>query len=573
MTQTRQHDLIAPAREAAHRLLSAALQRLDQQAHAAIIRVNDDAWGCARDLREDALMIRAACTVPKSDPNRAAIEEVLAELREKYGDDADPAGLANYVATLNCAWHRFRRETVIHEMAPDHFAAARCTDTANAARFVEHFGHLVRHSNTLGWLVWDGARWLRGEKAAREHAKCIEGLIRAEVRLLEEAMDLTDRETLDRFTHYVKALRRHAKHSAAQKQIQALMHLAESDPRINADAEAFDEQSWLLNCANGTINLRDGRLSDPKPDDRITQQCPTAYDSEATCPRWRQFLEEVFEGDRELIDYLQWAAGYSLTGETRHHVFFILHGFGRNGKSTFLNTLLHVLGRDYAQQLNAEELMVQRNARHSTELAALRGSRLVATIESTEGRQLNEALVKSITGGDRIRARFMRQDAFEFQPALKLWMATNYRPNIRDASVGMWERIRLIPFERQFSAEEKDPGLPEALRAEAEGILVWAVEGARQAHTEPPVPARVKAAVEEYQSDSDIVGEFLEECCSHWDYARVPKGELFKAYHRWTEGRCEGRKTFNQRMAQRGYSELKAGGIFYWRGLNLRAGQ
>jgi putative DNA primase/helicase len=231
-----------------------------------------------------------------------------------------------------------------------------------------------------------------------------------------------------------------------------------------------------------------------------------------------------------------------------------------------------MLGGDYAQQINPEELMAQRQARHSTELAQLRGARMVVAMETTEGRRLNESLIKALTGGDKIRARFMREDSFEFKPELKLFMGTNCRPNIRDSSVGMWRRVRLIPLNVEFSGERRDPRLQEKLIKESEGILAWAVKGAqRAANGEPNLPKRVEDATKEYKEDQDNLTAFIEEECELRELATTRKADLYRAYQQWSKFRCEGKSEFGKRFALRGFEETRLhGGIRAWSGIALR---
>ena len=342
---------------------------------------------------------------------------------------------------------------------------------------------------------------------------------------------------------------------------------------VDADEIEFDAHPWLLNCLNGTVDLKTGERGLHERSDYLTKLCPTPYKPDATCELFDKSILEIFEGDAELVSYVQWYAGLSLTGDVSHDCFAILYGEGANGKSTLITVLKAVIGNDFAQELNPEELLAHRGDRHSTELAQLRGARFVSAVETNEGRRLNESLIKGLSGGDKIRARFMRRDSFEFQPELKLWLATNHRPEIRDTSDGMWRRVRLIPFLHKFEGSERVSDLDTRLiETEAEGILAWAVEGAkRAAQGEPDIPEKVRAAVAEYRAEEDLVAQFVGECCAESPDIRVGKTDLHKAFQAWNSaGVTPPLKTFNLRIRARGYGEKTVhGSRAAWVGIGL----
>jgi putative DNA primase/helicase len=557
-------SLLKAIARAADNLLSAAVQRPCKATNLLLSQVNAKAWywGDSESMTSDT--IQTLGRMPGFLESEGA-QEVQAGLIEDYGTDADPDMLEKYIQEFNRLSAKHKRESSLFESSPEDFASLRCTDVANAARFEEHFGHQVKHSASHGWMAWDGMRWKRDPKEAELLAQKLGELIRGEIKGITDQMDPQDKEAFDRFEAYINALRKWVKPSESRRGITDAMKLATCKRNINADDIPFDSDPWLLNMRNGTINLRTGNLQSHKQRDHITKLAPLEYKQDAECLRWLQFLDEIFEGDQELIDYVRWGLGYSLTGNTDHHLFFILHGNGRNGKSVLLNTIADIFGPDFAQTLNPEELMVQRSARASTDLAALDGVRFLSTIETGDSRQLNEPLIKGMCGGDKIRARFMRQNSFEFQPRLKLWMATNHRPTIKDDSFAMWERVRLIPFEREFSALEKDPQLASKLRKEAPGIMAWAIEAAKEADREPPIPARVRAATECYREESDMLGDFLEECTTEWTSSALPKKDLYDVYRRWTNGRCESFRKFNDRLKDRLESTRDKNGMG-WKG-------
>jgi putative DNA primase/helicase len=381
-----------------------------------------------------------------------------------------------------------------------------------------------------------------------------------------EAKDIRDPEVAREYFRFAKRLE-------TAMCIDAVLKLARALRGIDADGETFDAPPWLLNCPNGTVDLSTGRLRLHRREDFLTKLCPTPYKPGTPCPRWQQFLREVFDGDDDLISYVQWLSGYSLTGSTEHQVFAILYGSGANGKSTFIGALHRALGSDYATNLDPETLLAQHTPRHSTDLAALHGARLATAHETADGRRLNESLIKQLTGGDRIRARFVCQDSFEFSPQLKLWLCTNHRPTIRDDTHGMWRRVRLISFRVQFDGTKCDPSLARSLAEEASGILAWAVEGAKRcaAYGEPALPSAVRAATENYRAELDTLAEFLDTETEMWEHASVRKNALYQAYSNSLNGRCENQRAFAERMRAKGFCEGRdKDGRLIWRGLRLR---
>ena len=452
-------------------------------------------------------------------------------------------------------------ETPDAPVTPEQAAAILLTELANSRRLADTRGDDLLHSSAYGWLCWDGKRWARSEKAARRLAHDTGAIIRKEA-----ADSIADYQTAMKFWKFASRMETSAGITSTLKECAVL-------EGIDADDVEFDAHPWRLNCPNGTVDLRTGEMRPHARADRITKLCPTPYQPGATCERFLEFLDQIFDGDDAIVNYLQWYAGYSLSGDTSHDCFAILYGEGGNGKSTLITVLKEVIGADFAQELNPEELLAHRGDRHSTELAQLRGARFVSAIETNEGKRLNESLIKGLTGGDKVRARFMRRDSFEFQPELKLWLATNHKPEICDTSDGMWRRVRLIPFLRKFEGGDRVSKLNYHLvETEAEGILAWAVEGAKQAAVaEPEIPEKVRAAVEEYRADEDLVSQFLELCCNEHPDIRVGKSDLHKAFSEWNSGGVTPPlKAFNSRIRARGVGEGRMGkGRSAWLGIGL----
>ncbi|AEG14986.1 phage/plasmid primase, P4 family [Desulfofundulus kuznetsovii DSM 6115] len=437
------------------------------------------------------------------------------------------------------------------------------TDLGNARRLVARYGQDLRYCHPWGkWLVWTGKGWKVDETGA------VLRLAKETVRnIYAEAAAEPDEKARQRIVD-------HALRSESAGRIKAMVALAESEPGIPVLPAELDRDPWLLNVLNGTIDLRTGELRPHRREDMLTKIAPVEYDPQAKCPRWEQFLNEIMDGNRNLMGFLQRAVGMSLTGDTSEHVLFILHGSGRNGKSTFLNTLLALLG-DYGMTAAPDLLMAKQNDRHPTELADLFGKRLVVSIESDEGRRLAESLIKQLTGGDKIKARRMREDFWEFSPSHKLWLATNHKPRVRGTDVAIWSRLKLIPFAVTFPEDKQDKQLAKKLLAELPGILRWAVEGCLTWQRDGlGVPEEVKAATESYRQEQDVLAAFLNECCIINPLAKVAARNLYKAYVDWCGENGEhplAQRNFGMRLAERGFVSKKGtAGRYFWEGIGLR---
>jgi len=396
----------------------------------------------------------------------------------------------------------------------------RLTDLGNAERLVARYGAHIRYVPQWGWLVWDGRRW------ARDEGECEVRRLAAQTirQIYAEAARLEDKEER-------KALVQHARRSEARPRLEAMVKLAE--PKVAAKPSAFDRDPWLLNVENGIIDLKTGRLSPHRSENFITRLAPIRFDSQASAPTWGRFLHEVFERREALICFLQKAMGYSLTGLTDEQVLFILYGVGANGKSTLLRAFRAVLG-DYALQTPAETLLVKRDGHIPNDLARLKGARLVTAVETEDGRQVAEVLVKQMTGGDPVTARFLHREFFEFVPEFKLFVAANHKPRIRGTDHAIWRRVRLVPFNVVFT--NPDRTLPNRLLAELPGILAWAVEGCRLWQAEGlGLPEEVRVATDTYRQEQDVVGQFIEERCVAAPNAQIKFSDLYDDYVTWCQ--------------------------------------
>jgi putative DNA primase/helicase len=469
------------------------------------------------------------------------------------------------------------------------------TDLGNARRLVRLHGQDLRHVAGWGWLCWSGQRWLRDEKHVMRCAKATAlGFYRDAAELLRAAQQqaaayrdagarsdrLTEREALEamhRLKDRTGVLAGWAKASQSRSRLEAMVKLAESEPAVTAAPEDFDAEPWRFNCANGTVDLRTGALGLHRREDRLTRLAPVPFEPEAPCPTFTAFLGRIMEQKPELIQFMQRLVGYALTGSVREQMLFFLYGSGANGKSTLLNILLALLGEDYARQAAPDVLTVGRD-RHPTELADLAGVRLVASIEVAEGKQLAEALVKQLTGGDKIKARFMRQDFFEFAPTFKIFLAANHKPMIRGTDHAIWRRIKLIPFAVTIPEEEQDKELLSKLRAELPGILAWAVRGCLAWQAEGlAVPEDVRQATAAYRDESDLLAGFLTECTRQGAKLNAQAGPLYKAYRAWAAGNGLAEREmlstvrFARQLVERGYAREvdKGSHRTHYKGLEL----
>lgn len=434
------------------------------------------------------------------------------------------------------------------------------TDQGNAER-LRHWqgGNLLFCGPWNKWLWFDGARY-RIDTNGEVGRRTIETVRKIHLEAANE-------EEQDRRS----AIAKHAISSESDARVRALLSRARE--LFPVEPEEFDADPLLLNCHNGTLDLRTGDLRAHRKDDRLTKTTGIAFDPDADCPRWLAFLHRVMAGSEALISFLQRAAGYGLTGLTVEQVLLFFWGTGRNGKSVFIKAMQHAMG-DYAKSTRPETLMVKQGSDIPNDVAALVGARLVATVEVEEGSRLAESLIKQLTGGDRISARFLRGEFFEFTPTFKIVMAGNHKPVIRGTDMAIWERILTVPFTITIPREERDRELPQKLEEEAPGILAWMVEGCRQWQVRGlDPPPEVRAATEEYRGEMDILAQFLEECCENEYAAVTTAADLYERYGEWAKTAGErqwSQQLFGRRLRERGYQPDRVGQTRIWQGVRVR---
>lgn len=426
------------------------------------------------------------------------------------------------------------------------------TDLGNAERLIAQYGDNLRFDVNLGrWLMWNGRYW------EPDQLGNVERFARECVRSMYNDLDGLDSKAKD-------ALYKHIKGSESRQRLDAMIYLAKNCSGIPVMSDNLDTNKWLLNCNNGVVDLTNGALSEHRRDDLITHSIDMDYHPAATCPTWKRFLNDIFSEDKELIDFVQRACGYSLTGDTSEQCFFILHGSGSNGKSTFINVLSDIL-HDFHRKIDTKTLLSSDREGIPNDIARLRGARLVTAIEATPGKRLAEALLKELVGQDIMSARFLRQEYFDFRPQLKLWLAVNHLPHIDGQDHGIWRRVRIIPFNVQFgdetgtnaAARNKDKGLPEKLKLEYPGILTWMIKGCLLWQTSGLGNANaVRMSTEKYKDDMDVLAGFISECCLVDPERSCRAADLYDTYKRWADRHGErfpmNQRLFSQRLEERG---------------------
>ncbi len=392
------------------------------------------------------------------------------------------------------------------------------------------------------WLIWDGTRWTEDRKNIA----------------FGKSTDIAA----------AAGIKRHR-----ADRIGATLKVAQ--PMLAVVPEDLNKDPWIFNCKNGTLNLKDMSWKKHDPKDMLTFLCPTAYEPDAPAPLWEKFLLEIMNGSTELVAYLQRLAGYCLTGIIRDHALPIAYGTGANGKSTFLGTLREVIGTDYSSEAAPDLLMTKEKSSHPTERADLSGKRLVTTIEVEDGRRLAENFVKQLTGGDDIKVRRMHENFWTLKPTWKIILATNNKPEIKGMDVGIWRRIRLIPFSVTIPVGSRDLSLRDKMvQGEASGILAWAVRGCvgwRESGLQDP--AAVLEATAEYKQDADIMGKFFSDCCVILPSLRAQASGLYEVFREWHEKEVGTEPmngtVFGRRLTEHGFQVEKTGGKKWRMGIGI----
>lgn len=435
-------------------------------------------------------------------------------------------------------------------------------DTGNAQRMYDLCGDVMRYCYTdRRWLSYQDGKWQYDTKGnVFVWADRVLESMKSELKLWAE------HEGGAMFEDYKKHMKKTRSNNSKKAMVKELEHLVAVSP------SELDADRLLVNVQNGVLNLRDFSMTEHKPDFLMTRMLGTSMPESPERPeKWLAFLDQIFSDDKELIRYIQKALGYSLSGDTSEQCAFFLYGTGRNGKSTFLEVVRKIMG-DYATNIQPESIMIKASTNSAnSDIARLKGARLVTSVEPNEGMRLNEGLLKQLTGDDMITARKLYGDEFEFRPEFKLWMATNHKPTIRGTDLGIWRRIHIIPFTVTIPEEVVDKNLPYKLMKELPDILAWMADGYKMWKSEGLRKPKVIAnAVEEYRNEMDVISAFLAS-----DYV-VQGGEvkaqaLYAVYCQWCSECNEYKMSstkFGREIAKR-YNKIHKKTGWYYNGISI----
>lgn len=486
------------------------------------------------------------------------------------------------------------------------FKVYRNTDVGNAKRLVAKYGKNIRFEGQAhnAWYTWNEKRWVldKTNDICRFAKSTVDDIFKDIKRaqdldtigclddvLLEENLITNftdDKEKKTARKEFIAELKKHALKSESRSSIESMISLAKSEYGISVETDDLDADHMILNTISGTIDLRTGTLRPHSREDMVTKMINTEYlGLDEPCPTWDKFIDDITEGDKELARFIQKAAGYGLTGSVIEHCLFILFGIGRNGKSTFLNTLNEILA-DYAQTASFKTFLSKKDESVNNDIARMKGARTVICSEGPSDAVLAEDLIKNLTGGEQITARFLYQEHFDFMPTHKIFMATNHMPTIRGTDEGIWSRIRAIPFNAYFSDDKIDHDLPNKLRKEYPGILAWMVRGclmwqedaktgskSGNKGTGLAVPKAVEKATKEYRERMDTFGTFITDCLEIGESNQVNSNNVYVVYKAWCAQngfRPLNVKNFSIKLTEKGYEKKKTKSCNVWTGFKLK---
>jgi putative DNA primase/helicase len=495
----------------------------------------------------------------KFKPEDAAL--ILRQMPSGKGADASLAYLEH---TIGKAFAGTGEDSETEKADADVEVVQNLTDLGNAKRFeVQHRGTVLYSAERRKWVFWNGSFWQWD--ITGKIIDLAEDVLRA---IYSEAAEAKEKDLR-------QALAKHAAKTESRRQIEAMLALAQSRPEIRTGLKIFDCDPYLFNAGNSTIDLRTGKARGFRREDYLTRISPTFYDPEAKCPRFSAFLDMVTVGRPDLVQFIQRAAGYSMTGNTREQCIFIPHGSGGNGKSTLMVTLAGVWGTNYAQQIKAE-ILCQARYDNSAEyhIAELNGMRVALACETERRRTLASALIKQWTGGEPIVGRRPYEMPIRFTPIAKLWFSTNHLPKIDDTTESIWRRIYPIPFDALFKDGNRQEGYEEKLLPEASGVLNWMIEGClawqRQKLDAPKV---VRQMARQYRAEEDLVCNFIQDECIVDPDESVAFKDLYSAYASWCKDKGELPETatsFGRALAERGFNSVRSQTTRSRKGLRLK---
>jgi putative DNA primase/helicase len=436
-------------------------------------------------------------------------------------------------------------------------------DIRNAKAFAHKWrGQLVHVTTRDAWLKWQNERWGLCEKD--EHIACAKECS-ADILASASAAFANDQDK-------GKKLIADAMAAHNLPKVLAMLKMAVSEPNMAVTDRELDANPMLLGVQNGVVDLRKGHLLFNQPEMLVARYCEASYVEDMPCPRWESFLDQVFVGDEETIESVQRLLGYTLTGLVTEEVLVMCFGYGSNGKSVFNNVVQRIIG-GYSRTA-PPSLLAARRADDSSprnDLAALAGARYVSVNELQAGDRLDEQVVKQLAGREAIAARFLHKEFFEYMPTFTAWLRTNHKPIITGEDDGIWRRLVLVPFQRKFEAHEQDSQLEAKLMEERDGILKWMLEGTRMYLEDGlKLSPRIKSEAARYRKDSDLIGEFLADKTEADPNAKLNQGTLYEWFQEWCKAnglRQHSKKTFTQRLAERGFVEGRSNGERYYHGL------
>ena len=441
----------------------------------------------------------------------------------------------------------------------------KCTELGVAERFIAKYDSVVRFNvNSGNWMIYDGIRW--AEQSTDKRSLLCSTVTDKIIALIRSIPNEVPKES-----EYRKAYEDFARSLESANKLKGLHGLIAGS--VPANMEQFDKNPFILNLLNKTINLSTMEIKEHSPKDYLAKVMPVNYDASAQCSLWSQFVSTVFNNDTELISFIQRAVGYTLTGDTTEQVFFTLYGSGANGKSVFLDTLLHLFGAYGQQSTFSTFLSKAGDGGIRNDIAGMAGARFVSAAESGVFKTLDDALIKDITGGKSVKARFLHKEFFEFTPQMKLWLATNHKPNIYDDSNGMWRRVKLIPFNVTIANENQDKNLYYKLLKELPGILNWCLEGFKQWKTHGLGKCdSIDVATSDYKVTMDLLGQFIDEKVTLNNASTIKSSALYSSFSEWCKQNGENpwtNKTFSIKMCDKGYKKIRVTDGIVWQGLEI----
>jgi len=429
--------------------------------------------------------------------------------------------------------------------------------------FAKLFNNQIKYVNTEGaWYIYKEGVWGKDERSE---------IIKYYKKFQSELSTLASQTDSDKKREGIEKLLKTSRTLSFRNKI---IKMSEQEKNIVIHTNDFDKDIHLFNVSNGTFDLKSSVLNPHNPKDLITKISPIAYNKEAKAPLFTKFLDEIFLGNMELIEYIKVLMGTFLSGETNEQYFHVLFGSGANGKSVLLNIIMHILA-EYALTTPPQTLMANKNSSNSNDLARLKGARFVVAHESEDGNRLNISKIKGMTGGDKIPGRFLYQEFFEFYPQFKIGLVTNHKPIITDSSHGAWRRIKLIPFDYRVPDKDQDVNLLDKLKAESEGILALMVSGYQKYLFEGlEIPDVVDAITKDYQIQEDVFGRFVDQCIivnEDLDNPIIIKSSiLYKLFCEWVEKEGEYKlssKVFSKKMEEKGFQKIRKSSGNYWKNI------